>query len=200
MRAGLSHSEAGKLGAIAALTSISHLKQERIEKYLKNPSLCKYCNNIIPYESHYENLFCNSSCAAYYNNQNRKVKKYCLYCNKEINYNNKYCNWNCLKALNWEKLKQSLIKDGYDLSYQQHNAKKYLIELNAGACQICKLSKWNGQQMPLVLDHINGNSNDNNLCNLRVICNNCDALTDFYKAKNKGNGRLKRRKRYKKII
>lgn len=51
--------------------------------------------------------------------------------------------------------------------------------------------------MPLVLDHINGNSEDGKLSNLRVICNNCDALTDTFKAKNKGNGRAKRKERYK---
>jgi len=51
--------------------------------------------------------------------------------------------------------------------------------------------------MPLILDHINGNSDDNVLLNLRVICNNCDALTDHYKGKNVGNGRAKRRQRYK---
>lgn len=51
--------------------------------------------------------------------------------------------------------------------------------------------------MPLVLDHIDGHSENGQLTNLRIICNNCDALTDTYKGKNRGNGRAKRRERYK---
>ena len=50
---------------------------------------------------------------------------------------------------------------------------------------------------PLVIDHIDGNSENNNLSNLRVICPNCDSLTSTYKGLNKGNGRAYRRKRYK---
>lgn len=50
--------------------------------------------------------------------------------------------------------------------------------------------------MPLVLDHVDGDSTNGKLDNLRVICNNCDALTPTYKSKNIGKGRAFRRKRY----
>ena len=51
--------------------------------------------------------------------------------------------------------------------------------------------------MPLVLDHMNGNPEDNHLTNLRLLCCNCDAQTATYKGKNKGNGRHARRERYR---
>ena len=48
----------------------------------------------------------------------------------------------------------------------------------------------------LILDHINGNSDNCSLENLRLICSNCDTLTPTYKGRNKGNGRFIRRKKY----
>lgn len=49
--------------------------------------------------------------------------------------------------------------------------------------------------IPIVLDHINGDSTNWTLYNLRLICPNCDAQTNTYKGKNIGNGRHWRRQR-----
>jgi len=35
--------------------------------------------------------------------------------------------------------------------------------------------EWNGQTLPLILDHKNGNNSDNRPKNLRPLCPNCDA-------------------------
>lgn len=51
-------------------------------------------------------------------------------------------------------------------------------------CEICLLTKWNNEQIPLELDHIDGNHNNNNLKNLRILCPNCHALTETYCGKN----------------
>lgn len=205
MKNKMSFAEAGKLGAESAKETLAFLKQERIKIYDQCPKLCRFCKKSISYEKRY-NYYCNQSCSAKLINIERghilsenKIFN-CLFCLKEFytkkNSEQKYCSSDCMSSFWWQEKKEKLLKNGYDLSYANRISKKYLIEINNGKCQICNLNSWNGKDMPLVLDHINGNSNDNNLNNLRVLCNNCDALTDTFKAKNKGNGRFKRRKRY----
>lgn len=57
--------------------------------------------------------------------------------------------------------------------------------------------KWNGKPLTLELEHIDGNSENNNRDNLECICTNCHSQTPTYKGKNIGNGRRLRKKRYK---
>lgn len=66
------------------------------------------------------------------------------------------------------KLKNRLIKEN-------------LIEYK---CSFCGITEWNGHVIPLELDHIDGNKNNNQLTNLRILCPNCHATTPTYKTKN----------------
>jgi len=67
------------------------------------------------------------------------------------------------------KLKNRLIKEGYFVK----------------KCYKCELTKWNGKPIPLELEHIDGNHENNNLSNLTLLCPNCHAQTDTYRGKNK---------------
>lgn len=51
-------------------------------------------------------------------------------------------------------------------------------------CAICELSMYEGKQLLLQLDHINGVHNDHRLDNLRFLCANCHSQTDSYCDKN----------------
>ena len=74
--------------------------------------------------------------------------------------------------------------------------KRYLLRVKPHKCEICTLDTWQGRPIPLELDHIDGDSGNNNLTNVRLICPNCHAQTPTYKNKNRGHGRKKRRERY----
>ena len=78
-----------------------------------------------------------------------------------------------------------------------HYVRTYLMEAQSGRCAICNgVSNWQGQLLTLILDHIDGNPDNNRRDNLRLICPNCDSQLPTYKSRNRGNGRAFRRQRY----
>ena len=74
--------------------------------------------------------------------------------------------------------------------------RRHLIEKRGYKCEVCERDRWFTEPIPLDLDHIDGNSSNHKLDNLRLLCLNCHGLTSTYKARNIGNGRHKRRQRY----
>lgn len=47
-------------------------------------------------------------------------------------------------------------------------------------CSICGISEWQGKELSLQLDHINGDNHDNRLENLHWLCPNCHSQTDTF--------------------
>lgn len=79
---------------------------------------------------------------------------------------------------------------------------RYLRSKYQNACAICSWSVMNVSlgSVPLEIDHIDGNSENNVESNLILLCPNCHSLTHTYKNANHGNGRLWRREKYVKIV
>ena len=58
-------------------------------------------------------------------------------------------------------------------------------------CSNCDLEEWNNLPIPLELDHIDGNHENNELQNLRLLCPNCHAQCPTHAGKNKKSAKSK---------
>lgn len=78
------------------------------------------------------------------------------------------------------------ILKGKHPQYQSFKLKNKLIKegVKKNECEICGLSEWNEQVINCELDHIDGNSRNHLLDNLRILCPNCHSQTDTFRAKN----------------
>lgn len=197
MRKGLSFSDAGKLGYEKSRAKREAQQAKIREQYALNPTTCQTCGINFPYEKR-NNKYCNHSCAASNTNLGKPkhfkyVLKPCIYCDT-ITKNPKYCSAKCKTDYEWHQKKQKIEETQAVETIKQ--ARRYLREVQGTVCKICGNKKWMGKAIPLTLDHIDGNSDNWKLDNLRLICPNCDAQTPTYKGKNRGNGRHYRRQRY----
>lgn len=67
-------------------------------------------------------------------------------------------------------------------------ARKFRLLRDRGhRCEICGNIEWMGQPIPIELDHVDGDSDNNAITNLRLICLNCHGQTQTYRNKNAKN-------------
>lgn len=67
--------------------------------------------------------------------------------------------------------------------------RKYLTKRDGYNCAVCGISEWNGKEITLWVDHIDGDATNNAPTNFRLVCPNCDSQGDTFGAKNYGKGR-----------
>ena len=116
----------------------------------------------------------------------------CLYCKETVtkaNSRGKYCSTKCQHKHN----REINVSNG---TAKHRQVKRYIQETTGNKCNKCGISEWNGQELVLEIEHIDGNSDNNSLDNMELLCPNCHSQTSTYKNRNKGNGRFKRRQRY----
>lgn len=73
-------------------------------------------------------------------------------------------------------------------SYNRGHLKKRLIRegMIKNMCALCRRPpKWLGAPLVLILDHINGESTDNRLENLRLLCPNCNSQQPTFAGRNR---------------
>jgi hypothetical protein len=72
-------------------------------------------------------------------------------------------------------------------TYPRGKLKRRLLRagLKRPFCEMCGQGEnWRGRHMSLILDHVNGVSDDNQLENLRMVCPNCAATLDTHCGRN----------------
>ena len=118
----------------------------------------------------------------------------CLNCDNELNVGKKYCSLQCqqdyqrmLKVNKWLLGENDGVRGKTATSCW---IKWYLIKINGEKCMECGWNKRNPTtgNIPIELEHIDGDFMNNKIENLKLLCPNCHSLTSTYKGANK-NGR-----------
>jgi hypothetical protein len=151
----------------------------------------------------YQTKFCSRRCSITYMykediSKSRKSQIYCNNCELSLQgkSGNKFCSRQC--SVEYKRsISNKLIEEGSEM-ISSAVIKRYLIRKFGEKCMECG---WNNRNLysntiPIELEHIDGNSSNNELNNVKLLCPNCHSLTPTYKNLNKGNGRFKRRERY----
>lgn len=129
----------------------------------------------------------------------------CIVCQKSIKSHRIFCSRSCQAKDRQNRLiddwltgKISGIKKGGRII---NAVRTYLLNETNNSCSKCGWNKINPymNKVPLEINHIDGNSENNVKENLEVLCPNCHSLTDSWKALNKGKGN-KERLRYSGLI
>jgi transposase-like protein len=82
-------------------------------------------------------------------------------------------------------LEEIMIKNS---TYNRGHLKKRLLRngMIKNECCLCgQIGEWKGKKLIMILDHINGISNDNRIENLRMVCPNCNSQLDTTNGKNR---------------
>lgn len=178
------------------------------DQWIAEKHICEKCGKVM-LEKYGSGRFCSRACA---NSRDKSdiaktsirvtqtPKIYiCEHCGKEFykqKGSGKFCCKECVAAhrgkIHYEEyLADNSIAWGIK-NMQQY--KKYFLEEQNHCCAICGMKdEWNGKQLVFILDHIDGNADNNNRDNLRLVCPNCDSQLDTFKSKNKKSARSKYR-------
>ncbi|SOK58713.1 hypothetical protein [Yersinia phage fHe-Yen9-04] len=149
---------------------------------------CLNCNNEIDDKK----KFCNSSCAAKYNNSHRilseetksKISKSLK--GREVKFieteNVKSGRLRAGAKRREAALEQLMKRDFNDLSLVRKKKRVRIEQENK--CFRCGLNEWMNEPLILEVDHIDGDNTNNIRENLRALCPNCHSQTDTWRGTN----------------
>jgi hypothetical protein len=168
---------------------------------------CLECQLKFVDKKYNDRKFCSRSCSVTFNNKfkikngNYAVKntlsKDCKNCGNILNNTNRvktYCNTKCQKDFE-KKLIFEKIESGEYNCKNPRKYKEYLIDKFGNKCMKCGWGEVHSLtgNIPIQLEHKDGDSNNNSVNNLELLCPNCHSLTDTFGYLNKGKGRNERK-------
>ena len=124
---------------------------------------------------------------------NRKAKLSYIYCSNQCQLDYQHQEY-----INKWKNNEVTGSRGISARNISKHIRRYLLEKNKQACSFCGWNKTNRVtgNSPLEVDHIDGDAENNNESNLRLLCPNCHSLTPSYRNLNKCKGRAWRKLKY----
>jgi len=169
-------------------------------KVAKEVKFCKICGkNLEGRQRKY--------CSEYCRNRNKYISEgydvICQECGKVFKSNNidrRFCSNKCCAEHKSKETINKWINCEYSLNSNlplPKSIRLFLYEKTHYKCEDCGFEGYNKATNNTILQihHIDGNSGNNCIENLKVLCPNCHAMTENYMALNKGNSA--RDKRYK---
>jgi hypothetical protein len=113
----------------------------------------------------------------------------CLYCSKKLDKRNKLFCSNLCQGKNTRKkivdkwLNNEISACSGKTFLIRPAIRNFLIEENEYKCSKCGWGEVNptSKNVPLEIDHINGDASDGSFKNLRVLCPNCHSLTSTFR-------------------
>ena len=119
---------------------------------------------------------------------------------KGYSSNHRFCSLDC--SYKWRKLKAQDLKDSryqiwlsgelLDVKFPRALIREFVIKRDGYKCNICGIDSWNGKEISLWCDHIDGDATNNHPSNFQLVCPNCDSQSETFGAKNTGKGRKSR--------
>ncbi|EKD85026.1 MAG: HNH endonuclease [uncultured bacterium] len=173
---------------------LNSLIKPHVKKRCKNPA----CNKIFSTKPYDPKIYCSHSCSAAISNPKRKHLHFCFTCQKEIKrssykYCSNYCQWNNYYKQYIARWKHGLENGVIGINTKTISAylRHYLKEKYNDKCSKCGWDQKHPKTLvvPLEINHIDGNAENNKEDNLELLCPNCHALTPNFRNLNKGNGR-----------
>jgi hypothetical protein len=126
----------------------------------------------------------------------------CEQCATEFNFkgysrNHKFCSLDCSYAskaagkvaLREQRYNTWLEGRVLDVKHPRALIREFVIKRDGNKCNCCGITEWNGKEISLWCDHIDGNATNNHPSNFQMVCPNCDSQQSTFGAKNTGKGR-----------
>jgi len=109
----------------------------------------------------------------------------CKHCTKEFKYFGSQASGQfCSRECNHDYRTKLIMESGKG---NKTNAATYLRRFVDYKCSCCGISDWQGQEISLQLDHVDGNNKNNTIENIRWLCPNCHSQTPTWGFRNANN-------------
>lgn len=191
---GIVETASAKLSRLRSFAASRH--EEAVARY--TPKSCKGCAQRIEYA---KRKFDHCSAACFYS-ASRLGRAICLTCGKDANRSNsKYCSLKCQKTYEYKAHVAEWLA-GEQLGGGDYGVagyvKRWLRETRGEKCELCGWRQKHPStgEVPIQVDHADGNPENHRPENLRLLCPNCHSLTASFGGRNKGHGRKTRRLKY----
>lgn len=158
--------------------------------------LCKKCGNL---PSRGRNKYCSRTCYHAHVRSPRQgngVLANCLHCSLKFKNQTrrKYCSVKCQQAFRHNARVSQLENGAYATTNFAGFVRNYLIQKLGEKCARCGWCERHPKtgRVPIEVEHIDGNADNNLPENLTLLCPNCHSLTSTFRALNRGRGRAMR--------